>query len=81
MNVYRHWELIGQANGGPIQRSPETSLSDMIDIGLHRIVPQLEEIGSTASKEYALEMTLAKMKAEWRAIVFESHPYRESGET
>ena len=38
----------------------------MIDAGLHKILAQLEEIGSTASKEYALEMSMAKMKSEWK---------------
>ena len=52
-------------------RGPDTSLADMIEIGLHRIVDQLEEIGSTASKEYALEMTMARMKEEWQAITFD----------
>ena len=67
----------GQANGGvEVVRSPETSLSDMIDAGLHRITEQLEEIGATAGKEYALEMTMAKMKAEWQAILFDCQPYR-----
>ena len=75
----RHWRLIGEANGAPIKRGPNTSLADMIDAGLHRIGDQLEEIGATASKEYALEMTLAKMKAEWKNIMFECNPYRESG--
>ena len=52
-------------------RGPETSLADMIEAGLHRIVDQLEEIGATASKEYALEMTMARMKAEWQAVTFD----------
>ena len=51
----------------------------MIEAGLHRIVSQLEEIGATASKEYALEMAMAKMKDEWLNVVFECVPYRESG--
>lgn len=51
----------------------------MIEAGLHRIVSQLEEIGATASKEYALEMAMAKMKDEWLNVVFECIPYRESG--
>ena len=57
----------------------DTSLADMIEAGLHRIVSQLEEIGATASKEYALEMAMAKMKDEWLNVVFECVPYRESG--
>jgi dynein heavy chain len=82
----RHWALIESANtsqaGGKkveLKRGPEVSLADMIEAGLHRIVGQLEEIGATASKEYALEMTMAKMKEEWKNVVFECQAYRESG--
>ena len=81
----RHWQMIGRANAGAVGgsagspeicRSPETSLADMIEIGLNRIVAQLEEIGATASKEYALETAMARMKAEWTEVVFECQPYR-----
>ena len=84
----RHWKLIEAANamhsgGGSkrveLKRGPDTSLADMIEAGLHRVVSQLEEIGATASKEYALEMAMAKMKDEWLHVVFECVPYRESG--
>ncbi len=84
----RHWKLIEAANAAHsatpkteagLKRGDDTSLADMIEAGLHRIVAQLEEIGATASKEYALEMSMAKMKEEWRNVVFECQPYRESG--
>ena len=45
----RHWRLIGEANGAPIERGPDTSLADMIDAGLHKIGDQLEEIGTFLS--------------------------------
>jgi len=51
----------------------------MIEAGLHRIVDKLEEIGSAASKEFALETAMEKMKQEWQTILFECNPYRESG--
>ncbi|XP_059095302.1 dynein axonemal heavy chain 3-like [Tigriopus californicus] len=75
----RHWYLIGQAIGFQIKRTAETSLADMIEAGLGKIMSQLEEIGATASKEYALEMSMAKMKSEWQSVIFECVPYRESG--
>eukprot|EP00095_Tigriopus_kingsejongensis_P002576 maker-scaffold274_size229011-snap-gene-1.23 protein:Tk02576 transcript:maker-scaffold274_size229011-snap-gene-1.23-mRNA-1 annotation:"hypothetical protein LOTGIDRAFT_210054" len=75
----RHWLLISHAIGFPIQRGPNTSLADMIEAGLGKLIGQLEEIGATASKEYALEMALAKMKSEWQSVLFECEPYRESG--
>ncbi|CAB4069325.1 DNAH [Lepeophtheirus salmonis] len=40
----------------------------MIEAGLHKIIPQLEEIGSSASKEFALELAMGKMKEEWHGV-------------
>ena len=75
----RHWEQIAIANGAEIKRDDNTSLHDMIEAGLNRIVDKLEEIGVTATKEFALETAMEKMKAEWQAFCFECVPYRESG--
>jgi hypothetical protein len=36
----------------------------MIEAGLHRISDRLEEIGSSAGKEFALETAMEKMKQE-----------------
>ena len=46
---------------------------------LNRIIDRLEDIGVTATKEFALETAMAKMKAEWQSFCFECVPYRESG--
>ena len=76
----RHWQQIEAANGGPIKRNDEkTSLHDMIEAGLNRVVDKLEEIGITATKEFQLETAMDKMKAEWKSFCFECVPYRESG--
>ena len=42
-----------------------------------RIIDRLEEIGVTATKEFALETAMAKMKAEWQSFCFECVPYRK----
>lgn len=39
---------------------------------------RVEELSVTVSKEFALEKALAKMKEEWKDIVFEFKPYRET---
>jgi dynein heavy chain len=75
----RHWDQISEANGAEVVHTDSTSLHDMIEAGLNRIVEQLEEIGSAASKEFALETAMEKMKSEWATICFECNPYRESG--
>lgn len=56
--------------------SEESSLNDMIEAGLPKFTSQLEEISGSATKEYALEKNLQKMKEEWKDVVFECVPYR-----
>ncbi|XP_073944942.1 dynein heavy chain 3, axonemal isoform X2 [Choristoneura fumiferana] len=75
----RHWAKISDLIGVPVVHDPETSLADMVEQGVHVFAPQLEEIEQYASKEYALEKALNKMKEEWVGIKFEVMPYRDTG--
>ena len=61
--LYLNWKKLGKPYSW-------ANLFDTEIIGISR---------STASKEYALETTMRKMKSEWETIVFECAPYRESG--
>ncbi|KAH9628460.1 hypothetical protein HF086_005913 [Spodoptera exigua] len=51
----------------------------MVEQGVHVYAAQLEEIEQYASKEYALEKALNKMKDEWVGVNFEVVPYRDTG--
>lgn len=62
--------------GVPLEPTPETTLSDMIEKGLSKYTSQLEDISGTATKEYALLKNLRKMKEEWVDVIFECNPYR-----
>lgn len=48
----------------------------MIDIGLPRVTDKLEEISNSATKEFALQRALTKMKTEWSEVYFECIMYR-----
>lgn len=48
----------------------------MVEAGLQKFATQIDEISGSATKEYALEKNLAKMKEEWQDICFEVIPYR-----
>ena len=48
----------------------------MIDLGLLKLIPRLEEISVSASREFSLEKNLAKMKLEWVDILFELGTFR-----
>ncbi|XP_075973125.1 dynein heavy chain 3, axonemal [Anticarsia gemmatalis] len=75
----RHWAKISELIGTEVVHDPETTLADMVEQGVHVYAAQLEEIEQYASKEYALEKALNKMKEEWVGVKFEVMPYRDTG--
>lgn len=75
----RHWEAVSEVVGRPIEPTDQTTLQDIINMRLEEFVELFEPIAEAASKEYALEKALAKMKSEWATIDFNVIPYRESG--
>nr|CAD7259657.1 unnamed protein product [Timema shepardi] len=75
----RHWTQMSKVVGIPLTPDPQATLSDMIEIGLPKFITKLEEISVAASKEYALERNLRKMKEEWDNIQFECVAYRDTG--
>ncbi|KAL0279081.1 UNVERIFIED_CONTAM: hypothetical protein PYX00_000712 [Menopon gallinae] len=75
----RHWQQMSQALGVEIEHPDNASLHDMIEIGLIKHTAKLEEISVAATKEFALEKALEKMKTEWDDVMFECVPYRETG--
>ena len=40
-----------------------------LDAGVHKLGERLQEISGAASKEFALEKAMAKMKGEWEQVV------------
>ncbi|KAJ8964394.1 hypothetical protein NQ317_006775 [Molorchus minor] len=75
----RHWDRISEIVGVPLTITENSTLSDMIEAGLPKFSAQLEEISGAATKEYALQKNLSKMKEEWLDISFELIPYRDTG--
>ncbi|XP_077979573.1 dynein axonemal heavy chain 3-like isoform X2 [Glandiceps talaboti] len=75
----RHWEQMSEIVGYDLKPEADTSLFQMIEIGLTKHLDRLEEIGGAASKEYSLEKAMEKMKAEWADVNFEFIEYRDSG--
>ncbi|KAA0200983.1 hypothetical protein HAZT_HAZT001587, partial [Hyalella azteca] len=61
--------------GSELLLTVDTSLADMVDCGLATILRRLEEISHAASKEFALEKALHRMKTEWGAVQFEFKPW------
>ncbi|KAK3579501.1 hypothetical protein CHS0354_028323 [Potamilus streckersoni] len=75
----RHWELMSNIVGFDLKPQADTSLFNMLEFGLNKHLEKLEDIGASAAKEYGLEKAMEKMKFEWKDMVFELIPYRETG--
>ncbi|ELT89912.1 hypothetical protein CAPTEDRAFT_157693, partial [Capitella teleta] len=75
----RHWEMMSVKVGFNLKPNDDTPLSDMLEMNLEKYLDEMTEISSQASKEYALQMALEKMKADWEVIHFEFVPYKDKG--
>ncbi|XP_070580768.1 dynein axonemal heavy chain 3-like [Ptychodera flava] len=75
----RHWEQMSDIVGYDLKPEADTSLFQMVEIGLAKHLEKLEEISGAASKEYSLEKAMEKMKSEWADVQFEFVAYRDSG--
>lgn len=75
----RHWDQMSEIVGIKLEPSPKNTLSKMVDHGLVKFIPQLEDIAATAIKEFALEDNLKKMQKEWADVCFGITPYRDTG--
>ena len=78
----RHWEQISEKSG--VQVGPGMdggfTLQRMLDSGLLNFANEVAEVGDRAGKEYGLEKTLNKMKADWEPLNFDlSEKYRKTG--
>ena len=49
-----------------------------MDLFFSYLCPRMEEMGAAASKEYSLEKSMQKMKAEWRDLRFSFSQYRDT---
>ncbi|XP_046888652.1 dynein axonemal heavy chain 3 [Hypomesus transpacificus] len=75
----RHWEKISSIVGFDIKPDVDTSLLNMLDLGLSKFSDKLEEMGASASKEHSLEKAMEKMKAEWAELRLAFTLYRDTG--
>uniref|UniRef100_A0A8C4DY39 Dynein axonemal heavy chain 3 n=1 Tax=Dicentrarchus labrax TaxID=13489 RepID=A0A8C4DY39_DICLA len=75
----RHWEKISSIVGFDVKPDVNSSLLNMLELGLSKFSVKLEEIGAAASKEYSLEKSMEKMRNEWTELRFSFTPYRDTG--
>lgn len=64
----RHWEQISTVVGFPLHPTPDSNLAKFIDMNLEQHIPAFEQVSEAASKEFALEKALNKMKDDWKPV-------------
>ncbi|XP_022099330.1 dynein heavy chain 3, axonemal-like isoform X3 [Acanthaster planci] len=75
----RHWDMMSKKVGFNMTPTKETPLLEMLQMGLEKYLDDLSEISSQASKEYALEKALSKMKEDWQSVHFNFTEYKDTG--
>jgi dynein heavy chain len=72
----RHWEQMSEICGFDVTPNAGTSLRKLLGMGLEPYMSDFEGISSGASKEYALEKSVDKMKSEWDKTQLNTIPYK-----
>jgi dynein heavy chain len=75
-----HLLKINEEIGYDVTPNETSTLKDLLknEKYLEKHLEQLTEIGALASKEYALEQALKKMKSSWHTMNFNFVPYKDS---
>lgn len=61
----RHWDALEKSSGVNCKPDEDFTLSKLVDLGMVAHVQKCEDIGEKANKEYFIEKSLKKMKADW----------------
>ncbi|XP_030856161.1 dynein heavy chain 3, axonemal-like [Strongylocentrotus purpuratus] len=74
----RHWDMMSEKVGFNMTPQDDTPLVEMLQMGLEKYLEDLSEISSQASKEYAMEKALSKMKSDWETVHFSFTGYKDT---
>ncbi|XP_076804743.1 dynein axonemal heavy chain 2-like [Clavelina lepadiformis] len=76
----RHWAQIKTEVQRPFDHTSETfTLERIIELGLDQFWEQISEISGAASKELAIEETLAEIENVWNGVLLDITPYKDKG--
>lgn len=76
----RHWALLMKATKKtftPPNEDPNMKLQNLLELGMHEFVADVEEICDQALKEEKMEETLVKLENSWKVVVWVAEPYKE----
>ena len=75
----RHYEELSQRTGFQMVLTPSLTFKELIRLGIMDFEDIVKETAESASKEYAIEGALLKMKTEWESMKMEVMPYKATG--
>lgn len=75
----RHFEQLSAQTGILMALKPTITFKSLLILGIKEFEELVKMVADTAAKEYATERTLNKMIEEWETIVFETLPYKTTG--
>lgn len=75
----RHWLRMSEICGFEIKPGPgRESLRKMLKLGPEQWLKEFAEVSDVASREFAFERAIAKMRTEWSTMEYTCLAYRES---
>ena len=75
----RHWLRLSEEIGHEVMPDGNLTLRNLLEIGILEHEAYIVSLSEQAAKEFAFERTLDKMKSEWRELIFEFSPYKDTG--
>ena len=76
----RHWyQIKAEMTKQFDELSPDFTLERIIELGFDQHAEVVSEVSGAASKELAIENTLASMEKQWQSIELDMAPYKEKG--
>jgi dynein heavy chain len=75
----RHWDALKKKINAQFTIDDNLVLKDIYDLNLGKYQEDVEEFTDQARQEAKMEKTLAKLDENWKDIVFEFSPHKDSG--
>jgi dynein heavy chain len=75
----RHWDSLQKKINAKFTIDDQLVLRDIYNLNLDKYKEDVEEITDQARQEAKMEKTLAKFVENWKDILFEFTPYKDSG--
>ncbi|XP_040979289.1 LOW QUALITY PROTEIN: dynein heavy chain 17, axonemal [Aquila chrysaetos chrysaetos] len=75
----RHWQELMQATKVNFTMSEDTTLTDLLQLNLHKFEDEVRGIVDKAMKESGMEKVLNALDATWATMRFEHEPHTRTG--